>query len=234
MKLGAEVEAVAVNPLLQYPIREKAELLEALSHGFVVRFRDKAYDAAKNASLLPQFFFPINAPDDFTAKVGELLVARGLTPCPPRSMTTDRSDFRVSSEPPATRIEEVLARIEVALLSPVRDGFLPVERVDALDIIMHGLDFSSHSDGLELWREALWRQRLDGEARKAIMLMADYVTAAAQRGEWAAISAICDCLDDLLEPDLLASRHIGGTMNHNAKPGTLASHMEIAERNMLP
>lgn len=209
MTTDTMLEAIAYDTRLDFPLHHKDDLVGAMTLRATVDFQGKLYDAGRGAELLPDFFFPIDSPDDFLTKVGELLIARGLAPWPSARVRT-APDQSVPTEPLESHLAEVIARIRVALCSPARDGLLPPDCVDAVDIVAHGLDFAGHPDGLSLWREALWGQRLVPEAVVAIEVLGEHVTAAAQRGEWAAITAICDCLDELLEPSLLATHHVGG------------------------
>lgn len=212
MTTDTELAAIAYDLGPSYPLTHKDDAVRAIAAHGTIEFRGKMYDAGWGAELLPAFFFPIGSPTEFLAKVGELLVARGLAPFPSESACATPAPT-VPDEPPATHVAEVISRIQLALCSPTSDGVLPPDRVDALDIVAHGLAFAGHPDGLRLWREALWGQRLQPEAAETIEVMGEYVTAAAQRGEWAAITAICDCLDELLEPSLLGTRHVGGVSN---------------------
>lgn len=206
MDLDEDVAKIVQDVSLCYPVRNRDDLVASLQKIGMVTFLGNEYVAAQGGELLPPFLFPMKDQNDFTDKVGELLVSRGLVPFPPSAPLGRPFIVQVPSDRPTTHIGEVIARLELALCSPVHDGLLPQDRVDAIDIITHALEFTRHPDGLRLWREALWGHRLHPDAKGAIEAMGEYVTAAAQRGEWESLTAICDCVEVLLEEDMLEKR----------------------------
>lgn len=66
---------------LRYPIATKGDFVRQMTEsGDQVVFRRMSYDAAFAASLIPEFFFPVDSEDDLMEKATELLMARGLLP----------------------------------------------------------------------------------------------------------------------------------------------------------
>jgi hypothetical protein len=77
---------------------------------------------------------------------------------------------------------------------------LEKDAVEAIDIVHHGLIFTRHERGLELWRAALWEQRLDPEAERSLRAMLVYLLEAVSRGDLHEVSKICDCLHEIMPP----------------------------------
>lgn len=208
-----EVARIAGSYPLTFPITSKSDLVAQMSLSSTITFRDIVYNARSAADLVPGFFFPLTSSDDFIAKSSELIASRGLADLPPEWTEPDATGASTEHIPPADggwRVDDVVGRLESSLAMPVSDGRLPRDRVDAIDVVSHALDFVDHPRGLELWREALWGRRLAPDARSAVEAMTVHVRAAAERGEWTTISEICDCLEELLEPSVAARRHVGG------------------------
>jgi hypothetical protein len=64
---------------LSYPIATKEDFVEQMSgSGRPVVFRKTSYDPKFAAGLMPEFFFPVESPEDLLQKGVELMVARGL------------------------------------------------------------------------------------------------------------------------------------------------------------
>jgi hypothetical protein len=100
-----------------------------------------------------------------------------------------------------SHINSVVESIRNRVQSP-RDGEkLSKDAVEAVDIVHHGLVFSGHPEGMELWRAALWNSRLEKDAEESLRSMLVYLLAAIDRGEMDAVSKICDCLHEIMPPE---------------------------------
>jgi hypothetical protein len=97
-------------------------------------------------------------------------------------------------------INDVVARIQARIEAPRIGEKLGKDAVESIDIVHHGLVFTRHERGMELWRRALWEQRLDPEAEQSLRAMLSYLLPAVARGEFEAVSRICDCLDEIMPP----------------------------------
>jgi hypothetical protein len=100
----------------------------------------------------------------------------------------------------ATHIENVVALIESRMAAPRVHDVLEPETVEAIDVVNHALNFVHHPRALELWREALWGGALAPDAKAAVVAMMGHLLEAIARGEFEAISRICDCLNAYLPP----------------------------------
>jgi len=98
-------------------------------------------------------------------------------------------------------IPAVVATLERNIACPHDTPVLARDTVQALDVVYHALVFTRHPAGLRLWREALWNQRLDLEARRAVERMLGHLDAEVATGNAGAIGAICNCLETLFEPE---------------------------------
>lgn len=218
MTNDVDLVRIAQGQHLTYPIATKSEFVAQMSADREVVFHDVTYDTKSAADLIPGFFFPLESADDLVRKATELLISRGLAEVPSAEGPIEAPPQNLASptDRPASHIDDVIARLERSLVAPTRAGTLARERVEALDIVSHALDFVDHPRGLLLWREALWGHHLHPETGAAIEIMTAHVRAAAARGDWNAISEICDCLEDLLDPSVDARPHIGGIRKGDA------------------
>jgi hypothetical protein len=99
-----------------------------------------------------------------------------------------------------THINNVVASIRVRVEAPRRGEKLDKDTVEAIDIVHHGLVFTRHARGMELWRSALWLRRVEPEAEESLRAMLVYLLAAVARGELQEVSKICDCLHEIMPP----------------------------------
>jgi len=68
---------------LQFPIPTKENFVNQMTaSGTAVIFRKTSYDPRFAAGLMPEFFFPIDSPEDLLQKGVELMIARGLFTVP--------------------------------------------------------------------------------------------------------------------------------------------------------
>jgi len=68
---------------LKFPMATKDDFVEQMvESGADVQFRGMSYDARFGASLIPEFFFPVQSDAELIGKVVELLISRGLLPLP--------------------------------------------------------------------------------------------------------------------------------------------------------
>ena len=82
----SEIAALLRLRDLTYPIATKADFVRLMTRAAEpVLFRGRRYDPGFAARLVPEFFFPVTSEQDLVAKLGELLVARGLSPANGRS-----------------------------------------------------------------------------------------------------------------------------------------------------
>lgn len=193
----ADLRRIAGASYLDYPIETKADFVVQLSRAGTVLFRDREYDATQAAGLIPAFFFPLDSADDLVGRATELLAARGLA---------DGRETAVAQPPPSAHVDAVVSWVEAALAPGSREE----DRVHALDVVTHALDFAEHRQALGLWREALWQRCLDPEARTALVAMLVHLQAAVARGDRHAASEICDCLEDLIDPGAATRPRSGG------------------------
>ncbi|GIG92098.1 hypothetical protein [Plantactinospora endophytica] len=191
---------------LEYPIATKSEFVEQMSRSPEVTFRGVAYETRFAAALIPGFFFPISSADDLIRKATELLATRGLrVPAPPSTGATRRPGGRPDG--PARSIEEILADLETTITDPTVDE-TDRHRIEALDVLTHAFEFVGHPQALELWRAAV-AGHLPATTRDTVGTMLRYMKQAIDRGDWDAVSAVCDCLFDLYHPES-PRVHIGG------------------------
>jgi hypothetical protein len=99
-----------------------------------------------------------------------------------------------------THINNVVASIRTRVEAPRRSEKLDKDTVEAIDIVHHGLVFTRHERGMELWRSALWQRRVEPEAEESLRAMLVYLLAAVARGELEEVSKICDCLHEIMPP----------------------------------
>ncbi len=97
-------------------------------------------------------------------------------------------------------IDNVVANIRMRVEAARSGDKLPKDAVEAIDIVHHGLVFSRHQRGMELWRRALWDRQLDFEAEVSLRAMLEYLLAAVERGDLQEVSNICDCLHEIMPP----------------------------------
>ncbi|HEV2887588.1 MAG TPA: hypothetical protein VGX49_11795 [Jatrophihabitans sp.] len=69
------------------------------------------------------------------------------------------------------------------------------ERVDALDVLTHALEFAGSDDSLSTWRQALHERTVTAQAIAAVDELVHYITNEYAKGNHYAASEICDCLD---------------------------------------
>jgi hypothetical protein len=211
----ADIRRIARAPSLEYPIATKAEFVAQLSQAGSVAFRDTEYDATVAAELIPAFFFPLRSAEELVNLATELLVARGLAPGPNGANPGQPLDEAQGHRDASTQSADVIARIEQAV-AQLPDGNTDVERIHALDVITHALDFVHHPHGLRIWREALWERRLHPDACTALESMLEHLRSAVARGDVHAASEICDCLEDLINPDVAPRQRVGGLQRTGA------------------
>lgn len=70
----------------------------------------------------------------------------------------------------------------------------PAERVEALDVLTHALDFARPPDALVAWRLALHERVVADGAVAALDTLVGYLMDQYARGNPHAASTICDCL----------------------------------------
>ena len=99
-----------------------------------------------------------------------------------------------------THINNVVTSIRARVEAPRTNEKLDKDTVEAIDIVHHGLVFSRHERGMELWRSALWRRRVEPEAEESLRAMLVYLLAAVARGDLQEVSRICDCLHEIMPP----------------------------------
>lgn len=99
----------------------------------------------------------------------------------------------------SAHIAGVVQNIEDRIKAHRKGAILQRDTVEAIDIVHHAVTFVGHPRALELWREALWERRLARGAKQAIIEMLEYLLEAVARGEFSAVSRICDCLYVLLD-----------------------------------
>ena len=142
------------------------------------------------------------------------------------------------TDPENGRVALVVRSVERLLRDRPESGALDPDTVFALDIVTHALEFTRTTDGLPLWREALWGRRLPEQARVAVIRMLDYVMSAAARGETGAIRDICDCLNRVVGSDVFGGSvpHIGGirrsSLNAGRPAGNAAAYSSQVSRDV--
>ncbi|MEO7084734.1 MAG: hypothetical protein ABI442_04695 [Gemmatimonadaceae bacterium] len=81
MTIASQLRQVLDHRNLSFPITESADFVEQMvAGGETVEFRGVVYDTRLGATLLPDFFFPLESAEDLLQKTCELLVVRGLAP----------------------------------------------------------------------------------------------------------------------------------------------------------
>jgi hypothetical protein len=103
-------------------------------------------------------------------------------------------------------IEHVVRSVEHLVRDRPVVGAFDDETVLAFDVLMHALTFTHATNALDSWRAALWQRQVSDSARAAMVTMLEYIMAAAARGEMAAVLDICDCLRDVVNPDVFTGR----------------------------
>jgi uncharacterized protein with PIN domain len=68
------------------------------------------------------------------------------------------------------------------------------ERVDALDILTHALEFTKPPDALDIWRLALHQRQVSVQATAALEALVQFLIEQYAKGNHAAAAEICDCL----------------------------------------
>jgi len=107
---------------------------------------------------------------------------------------------------PYAHIEHVVSSIESLVRNRREGAALDHDTVLAFDVLTHALTFVGAERALETWREAMWRRRVTDEARAAMIALLEYIMAAVARGEIEAVVKICDCLRDVVSPDVFGGR----------------------------
>jgi hypothetical protein len=97
-------------------------------------------------------------------------------------------------------IDNVVLSIRRRIQAPRSSEKLEKDAVEAIDIVHHGLVFSRHERGMDLWRAALWDQRLEPDAELSLRAMLVYLLEAVSRGDLHEVSKICDCLHEIMPP----------------------------------
>lgn len=80
----------------------------------------------------------------------------------------------------------------------------------ALDVLYHALMFVEHPEGLSIWRTALWEGRLEEPGVVAITALLEHLNAAVAAGEAHRVTEICDCLEELMDPNAVPRERVGG------------------------
>ena len=196
-----DLRQIANEPRLHYPVATKADFVAQMTQAATVTFRGTQYSSMPAADLVPDFFFPLTSADDLVQKASELVAARGLAgagPNPPAS-PHDAAHSGVRS------IESIAADVEATVTNPDLPDTDP-ERIDALDIVTHALEFVGHPQALTLWRDAA-SGHYRAQTHAAVITMLEHVTTAIEQGDYDAVTKICDCLFDLYGQ---APAHVGG------------------------
>ncbi|MGI5148114.1 hypothetical protein ACQEVC_17335 [Plantactinospora sp. CA-294935] len=202
----SDLARIARESQLEYPIATKSEFVEQMSRAPQVTFRGVAYETRFAAALIPGFFFPISSAEDLVRKTTELLATRGLrAPSPPSTGANRRAGGRPTG--PGRSIEEILADLEATITDPTVDE-TDRHRIDALDVVTHAFEFVGHPRALDLWREAV-AGRFPAATRATVGTMLRHMKQAIDRGDWDAVTAVCDCLFDLYHPGT-PRVHVGG------------------------
>lgn len=102
--------------------------------------------------------------------------------------------------PAPVDVDAVVAQLERRIREHRSEGTLERDAVEALDVVYHALVFTGEPGALEHWRQALWRQRLAPETRRAVARLLEYLNVAVAAGEGDRVSEICDCLHTLFAP----------------------------------
>jgi hypothetical protein len=76
-------------------------------------------------------------------------------------------------------------------------GQLSRASIEAIDVVYHAVTFTRNPRGLELWRQALWSQKLSAEAQADIVEMLEHLNQEVAAGN-AGAAEICDCLEGLV------------------------------------
>lgn len=204
-----DLRGIAYAPCLRYPIATKAEFVAQLSTVGSVTFRRTEYQAAA-ANLIPAFFFPVPSADELVERTMDLLVARGLAAAPESARPALPPGPVARRDRMSPHLARIVARIELSIAQFPPDGRTDVECIHALDVLTHALDFVDHPEGLSIWREALWKRRLHPDGYRALTKMLEHLQAEVALGHVAAASEICDCLEDLVDPDVTPRPRVGG------------------------
>ncbi len=91
-------------------------------------------------------------------------------------------------------ISELVSTIEYYIRQPPKYGIISHQKVEAINILSHALEFTHHPQSLQIWREAFWRHHLSDEGKQSLIQMFEYLNGAIVRGENEVASQICDCL----------------------------------------
>jgi len=109
-----------------------------------------------------------------------------------------------------SHIETVVQRIQARIEARPAHAYLDQETVEALDVVNHALHFVKHPRGLELWRAALWRKQVNEDVLQALTEMLTYLLDEVAKGNFEAVTKICDCLQPLVSSTLAAEElHAG-------------------------
>ncbi|MEO7084735.1 MAG: hypothetical protein ABI442_04700 [Gemmatimonadaceae bacterium] len=111
-------------------------------------------------------------------------------------------------------IAHVVRSVEQRIRSRPSDGVLDAETVLAYDIVTHALEFTGAPNALALWRETLLRREFPHDVRAAVTQLMEYLMAAVARGEMGAVTKICDCLGEVVDPYVFRAH------SHKAGAGT--------------
>lgn len=215
-----DLTRIANSPQLRYPVATKADFVVQMAQAPTVIFHGTRYTTSPVAELIPDFFFPLTSPDDLVMKASELVASRGLE--------TEVSPVASPRVPGGARsrnrtVEEVMADVEAIVMDPDVPE-TDQERVEALDIVTHALQFVGHPQALALWRDAT-AGHFRAETREAVATLLQQVTTFMEEGDYDAVTRICDCLFDLY--DVEAPAHVGGLrIDHSLAPSALAAHTD--------
>jgi hypothetical protein len=103
-------------------------------------------------------------------------------------------------------IEHVVNSVEHLVRNRPEGGALDHNTVLAFDVLTHALTFVGANHALETWREAMWQRRVTDGAHAAMVALLEYIMAAVARGEIEVVVKICDCLRDVVSPDVFGGR----------------------------
>jgi hypothetical protein len=103
-------------------------------------------------------------------------------------------------------VEHVVKSVEHLVRNRPEGVALDHDTVLAFDVLTHALTFVGANQALETWRQAMWQRSVTDSAHAAIVAMLEYIMAAAARGEIEVVTKICDCLRDVVSPDVFGAR----------------------------